>query len=138
MSMAFVFETFGEHRDVLVLSTRSPVHPVAVRLDAVTLFAAPLASVIAPTAVSETWSPAAETLPTAMSPAVGAVAVTFRPQPPALTVVRLSLPLSAARVIAPSVVVALVTVRAPLVLMSMATVPETFAEDRVVIVVFFL
>ncbi len=70
-----------------------------------------------------------------MSPAVVVLAVTLLPVPPALTVVRISVPLSAARVIAPSVVVALVTVRAPLFLMSMAPVPETFADVRVVIVV---
>src|SRR5258706_13095515 len=63
-----------------------------------------------------------------MSPAVGVLAVSLRPVPRALTVVRVSVPLSAASVIAPSFVVALVTVRAPLFLISIAPRPVTDGE----------
>src|SRR5258706_11358 len=135
MSMAPVPVTFAEVRVVIVVSRSMPVPAVTVRLEAVTLFVTPFASVIDPTAVSDTWSPAAETEPTAMFPAVVVLAVTLRPMPPALTVVRVSVPLSAAKVIAPSVVVALVTVSAPLLRMSIAPRPVTFADVRVVIVV---
>ncbi len=135
MSMAPVPVTFAEVSVEIVVSRSMPAPAVAVRLEAVMLFVAPLASVIAPTAVSDTWSPAAETLPTVMFPAVVVVAVTLRPMPPAITLLSVREPLSAARVIAPSAVVALVTVNAPLLLISMTPVLVTFAEVRVAMVV---
>src|SRR5258706_9651178 len=83
----------------------------------------------------DTVSLAAETLPMVMFPAVVVVAVTLRPMPPAITLLSVREPLSAARVIAPSAVVALVTVNAPLLLISMTPVLVTFAEVRVAMVV---
>src|SRR5258706_261210 len=135
MPMPPVPETFADVRVVIVVSKLMPVPAVAVKLDAVTLFVLFNASATAETSVLSLHEALPVSLPTAMSPAVVVVAVTLRPVPPALTVVRVSVPLSAARVIAPSVVVALVTVRAPLFLMPMAPVPGTLADVRVVIVV---
>src|SRR5258706_561464 len=135
MSIAPAPVTFADVSVVIVVSKLMPVPAVAIKFEAVTLFVAPFASMIDPTAVSDTWSPVAETLPTAMFPAVVVLAVTLRPVPPALTVVRVSVPLLAASVIAPSFVVALVTVSAPLLRMSIAPGPVTFAEVSVVVVV---
>src|SRR5258706_88663 len=127
--------TLADLSIVIVVSGSIAVPAVAVSLEAVTLSVSALAWVTDPSAVSDTWSPAAETEPTAILPAVVVLAVTLRPMPPALTVVRVSVPLSAASVIAPSFVVALVTVSAPLLRMSIAPRPVTFAELSVVIVV---
>src|SRR5258706_479088 len=135
MSMAPVPETFAEDRVVIVVSKLMPVPAVAVRLDAVTLFVAPFAALHAPTNVRGTLPPATETLPTAMSPAVVVVAVTLRPVPPALTVVRVSVPLSAAFFFNDTATTEIYTLSLHDALPILAPVPETFAEDRVVIVV---
>src|SRR4029079_11147857 len=134
MSIAPVPVTFAEVSVPIVVSRSMPVPAEAVRLEAVTLFVAPLLSVIAPTAVSDTAAPAAETLPTAMLPEVVVLAVTPLP-PPAVTELSVRSPPAAKSVIAPLLVLAEVTANAPLLLMSIAPVPVTFAEVSVPIVV---
>src|SRR5258706_583310 len=98
--------TFAEFRVVIVVSRSLPVPAVAVFFFNDTASTEIYALSLHDALPIYTWLPAAETLPTAMSPAVVVLAVTLLPVPPALTVVRVSVPLSAARVIAPSVVVA--------------------------------
>src|SRR5258705_273438 len=71
-----------------------------------------------------------------MLPAVVVLAVTLRAGKPAVTGERVDVGLFAVSEKKPSFVVALVTVSAPLLLISMAPAPATFAEANGAIVVF--